>query len=55
MTRLTNRLLKKAGRIASEANAMQQVLTELFNKRYGCTYSDIDADSIIDVLDYGGY
>lgn len=33
---------------------MQAELTEAFEERYGCTYSDADADAIIDVLDYGG-
>lgn len=53
MPKLTNRLLNKGVRIASEAHKMNQELTEAFVERYGVTYSDVDADSIIDVLDYG--
>lgn len=52
--KLTNRLLAKAGRLASEMQAIQQRLTAAFTDRYGVTYSDADADSIIDVLDYSG-
>lgn len=53
MVNLTNRLLKKAERIANEAHKMGSILTDVFNERYGITYSDVDADSIIDALDYG--
>lgn len=53
MPKLTNRLINKAAQIAGEAHAMAGVLTEAFMERYGVTYSDVDADSIIDVLDYG--
>jgi len=54
MPKLTNRLLKRACRIAVEASKVQGELTEAFNERYGCTYSDVDADPLIDSLDYGG-
>ena len=54
MAKLTNRLLKRACRIAVEASKVQAELTEAFNERYGCTYSDVDADHLIDALDYGG-
>lgn len=47
-------LLRRAATISSKAQAVQQELTEAFRARYGKTYSDVDADQIIDVLDYGG-
>lgn len=53
MMKLTNRLLKRACRIAAEASKVQAELTDAFNERYGLTYSDIDADNLIDSLDYG--
>lgn len=53
MAKLTNRMLAKANRIAGEAHEMAGILTEAFVERYGVTYSDVDADSIIDALDYG--
>lgn len=46
-------LLRRATRIAREFSEVQGELTEAFNERYGCTYSDIDADQLIDTLDYG--
>lgn len=52
--KLTNRMLTKAGRLAEEMQGVQQSLTEAFRHRYGVTYSDVDADEIIDVLDYQG-
>lgn len=52
--KLTNSLLKKAAKISADNMAMAGDLTEAFNERYGVTYSDIDADGIIDILDYGG-
>lgn len=58
MAALTNRqfagLLKRAARLAAEKAAVQQELSEAFRARYGVTYSDVDADWIIDELDYGG-
>lgn len=50
---LTKRLLNQACRIAEKQLAMSHVLTDAFNERYGVTYSDVDADQIIDALDYG--
>ena len=47
-------LLRKATRIASEAQAIQGRLTDAFRDRYGQTYSDVDCDPLIDSLDYGG-
>lgn len=52
--KLTNRLLKKAARLSAEFQEIQSQLTDAFNERYGVTYSDVDADAIIDTLDYGG-
>lgn len=54
MANLTNRLLKRAARLAFEHSAVQSDLTRAFNARYGCTYSDVDCDEIIDILDYHG-
>lgn len=53
-SRLTNALLRRAARSAARQMAIQQELTEAFRARYGTTYSDVDADAIIDVLDFGG-
>lgn len=53
MTRLTDNLLKRAHAAAVRHNALNAKLTSAFNERYGCTYSDVDADWIIDSLDYG--
>jgi hypothetical protein len=59
MARLTNKqfgnLLKRASRIAREHSDVQQELTKAFNERYGTTYSDVDCDELIDILDYGGF
>lgn len=52
--RLTNALLRKAAKAAERHSAVQAELSEAFSARYGCTYSDADADPIIDVLDYQG-
>jgi hypothetical protein len=47
-------LIRRASTIAAANMAVQQELTAAFNHRYGTTYSDVDADQIIDVLDQGG-
>jgi hypothetical protein len=47
-------LLRRATRMAAAAQDIQQELTAAFTERYGATYSDVDADQLIDVLDYGG-
>ena len=52
--RLTSRLLQRAADLASQSNEIQGKLTAAFRHRYGTTYSDADADSLIDVLDYHG-
>jgi hypothetical protein len=54
MGRLTQRLLDRAVRISAQAQAVQQELTDAFRARYGTTYSDVDCDALIDILDYGG-
>lgn len=54
MAKLTDRLLKRAARAAERKQEYQALLTEAFIERYGVTYSDVDADEIIDVLDYHG-
>lgn len=51
---LTNRMLKRAARVAEEKTQIASSLSAAFMHRYGVTYSDIDADDIIDVLDYHG-
>lgn len=52
--KLTNRLLSKAAKLAEEKAVVQQELTSAFRNRYGVTYSDADADELIDTLDYHG-
>lgn len=56
--RLTKRqfqsLLKRAAKIAAVRADVQDQLSAAFNERYGATYSDVDADSLIDILDYHG-
>lgn len=47
-------LLRRAARLAIEGQAVRAELTKAFTDRYGCTYSDVDCDSIIDVLDING-
>lgn len=54
MTGLNTRLLRQAAALAARAQAMQQKLTEAFEERYGTTYSAVDCDELIDVLDYAG-
>lgn len=54
MSKLTQRLLDRANRVAKEAATVQSELTEAFNARYGVTYSDVDCDWLIDAFDYGG-
>ncbi len=47
------RLLKRAAKAAKEQKLLNNQLTQAFEDRYGCTYSDVDADELIDCLDYG--
>lgn len=54
MTKLTQRLLNHAASLAEKQAWAQSKLTEAFQARYGVTYSDVDADEIIDILDYNG-
>ncbi len=51
---LTTALLRKAASISEQHSVIQGKLTEAFEDRYGVTYSDIDCDQLIDILDYGG-
>lgn len=53
MTRLTNSLLRRTHLAAVRHNALTAQITEAFEERYGCTYSAVDEDCIIDSLDYG--
>lgn len=46
-------LLRRATRLARAHAEAQAELTAAFMDRYGTTYSDIDADKLIDALDYG--
>jgi hypothetical protein len=54
MGKLTTKLLMRAARLAEQKARIQDDLSEAFVERYGTTYSDVDADGIIDILDYGG-
>ncbi|UQS95242.1 hypothetical protein Pam5_26 [Pseudanabaena phage Pam5] len=54
MGKLNQRLLDRAVRIAKAATVVQGELTAAFEERYGLTYSEVDCDALIDVLDYGG-
>lgn len=54
MMNLTNALLRKASELAERKMAVQIELTAAFVERYGVTYSDVDADKIIDTLDIHG-
>ena len=46
-------LLTKACRAARAHARLNHKITDAFEARYGCTYSDVDADSLIESLDYG--
>lgn len=47
-------LINRAVIIASKHALVQAELTKAFEDRYGCTYSDVDADQLIDLFDYQG-
>ena len=49
-----DRLLKRTARAAAKHFDLQQELNDEFIKRYGVTYSDVDADELIDILDLSG-
>lgn len=51
--KLSDALLRRAHRAAVRHSALNQQLTKAFQERYGCTYSDVDCDNLIDALDYG--
>jgi hypothetical protein len=47
-------LLRRAAKAAERHSALSAEITDAFKARYGRTHSDVDADGIIDVLDYLG-
>lgn len=51
--KLTQRLLDQAMHAARRHAILQAKLTKAFMARYGVTYSNVNADQIIDALDYG--
>lgn len=53
-SRQFQQVLNAAARAARENAKQQHRLTEAFHERYGITHSDVDADELIDSLDYGG-
>jgi len=54
MAKLSASLLRRAARASAQAMAVQHELTAAFRDRYGVTYSDVDCDALIDILDYAG-
>lgn len=48
------RLLTKCAKAAQKHHELMQSVAEECEARYGCHYSDLDADSLIDVLDLHG-
>lgn len=52
--KLTTALLPFAARIAYKNSKVQHLLTKAFSERYGETYSEVDCDELIDILDYHG-
>ena len=53
MPKLTQALLDRASKLAKEFSDISSQITDAFEERYGVTHSDVDADYIIDALDYG--
>lgn len=51
--RLTTALLKRANRTSAQCRDVAGLITDAFRERYGVTHSDIDADELIEALDYG--
>lgn len=47
-------LLQKTARLAAAHFKAQAELTEAFRERYGCSYSDVDCDQLIECLDLNG-
>ena len=41
-------------KIQRKAHLLSNVIADECVRRYGCSYSDVDADGIIDTLDYLG-
>ncbi|TFZ81299.1 hypothetical protein [Candidatus Macondimonas diazotrophica] len=48
------KLINKALKISDACRVIQAELSRAFEERYGATYSDIDADELIDAFDYLG-
>lgn len=46
-------LLRQAHAAAAKHSALAAQVTAAFRDRYGCTHSDVDADGLIESLDYG--
>lgn len=53
MTEL-QKIINRMAKIAFERVELSQQIDAICVERYGCTYSEIDCDGIIDVLDFGG-
>lgn len=47
-------LLNRASKAAREHDMAVRAAHDAFVERYGATYSDVDADQIIDILNYQG-
>jgi hypothetical protein len=48
------KLLTQTARAASRHHDLIAKVDNECQRRYGCSYSDVDADGIIDMLDYSG-
>jgi len=53
MAKLSASLLRRAAKAAANAKRLNDEIGEAFEERYGCTFSDVDCDPLIDILDYG--
>ena len=51
--RLIVGLLKRTARLAEDHRRAIAEVNEWFEARYGKSYSDVDCDHLIDILDYG--
>lgn len=47
------RLLNSTSAASARAARLQRQVAAEFEKRYGAAYSDVDADGVIDAVDYG--
>lgn len=48
------RLLTSCAKAAEKHRHLMQLVADECDRRYGCSYSDVDADPLIDVLDLHG-